>query len=427
MIRFLLLIGLWLLITALFHWLGKRSIANLSERKLIEIIASPIFTKSNLPRHKVLHWSVVLLLVLAMFAIILSSFFTIKFFSFFQKILFNTPNGIFIPHELFLFFIVFFGIGFAALLVVTLFLMRKTPPIPLEKWDNFPSIESIHKRIRNIRNIGFLLSAFLQTAFIFGMYDYVIIEPNRIIRNSIGSLNEEIIPMSKIQKATITYAYHTESKSRSTVTKEVLTPKFYIHVGTDSFNIWQSLQNFSDSTLYHVAARLYQSNVTLEVNYPGVMEKYKWKAEYSETKYNALIAFFGYVNLLQQNLAGGYKIGEKAITDELEIQVDSVVVSNRANIFSTSKATPLLVYFTVKNTQIDTTYFGTLSTLNVVDNQDNSYTPTFLIYEIGSSGIAPQSTVQIMRGFDVPTTAKGLKLQHRLNIMNEEYVTFWLE
>ena len=72
MFQFILLIGIWSFITGLFYWLGKRSIANLSERKLTEIIASPIFndTFRRKHNHRILHWSVVILFTIGLLGII---------------------------------------------------------------------------------------------------------------------------------------------------------------------------------------------------------------------------------------------------------------------------------------------------------------------------------------------------------------------
>jgi hypothetical protein len=126
MFQFILLIGIWSFITGLFYWLGKRSIANLSERKLTEIIASPIFndTFRRKHNHRILHWSVVILFTIGLLGIIAGA---LPFTFLFQRLqlwLFNTENGVFIPHNSALLYITSLGIGFAIIVLLLIFLMK---------------------------------------------------------------------------------------------------------------------------------------------------------------------------------------------------------------------------------------------------------------------------------------------------------------
>jgi uncharacterized BrkB/YihY/UPF0761 family membrane protein len=140
MLQFIFIIGLWSILTGTFYWLGKSSIANLSERKLIEIITSPIFNNTfrRKHNHRILHWSVVVLFVIGSLAIIAGALPFTFIFKRLQIWLFNTANGIFIPHNFILFYASSLGIGIAIIVLILIFVMKKAPPIPLEKWNEFP-------------------------------------------------------------------------------------------------------------------------------------------------------------------------------------------------------------------------------------------------------------------------------------------------
>jgi hypothetical protein len=426
MLQFIFIIGLWSFLTGIFYWLGKSSIANLSERKLIEIITSPIFNNTfrRKHNHRILHWSVVLLFIIGSLAIIAGALPFTFIFKRLQIYLFNTENGIFIPHNSILFYFASLGIGIAIIVLILILVMKKAPPIPLEKWNEFPTLETTLNRVKSIRNFGFALSIILQIAFVYGMYDYVIIEDNYIIRNAPERLREKIIPYKDVKKVNITYKYSRETSSRSMVEREVLNPKFWIYTENDSFNIWYPTARISNQTFQKTAAKLYENKIKIDVNYPGIMEQQKWKMDYSKKKYNLVIGVFDYVNRLTKGLEKAYQYGEIVEIDNMKIRLDSAIFSNRHNIFDFSKEEPLLIYFTVTNETLDTNYFGTLNSLKVLDNQGNEYNMSLMINDKSSAAIPPKTTVLFMQGYNIPKNKKGLKVKFTPSLFQEEYAIF---
>lgn len=429
MFQFIFIIGLWSFITGIFYWLGKRSIANLSERKLIEIIASPIFNNTfhRKHNHRILHWSVVVLFVIGSLVIITGALPFTFIFKQLQIWLFNTSHGVFIPHNSILFYADSIGIGFAVIVLILIFLMKKAPYIPLEKWNEFPTIETTLNRVKSIRNFGFALSIILQVAFVYGMHDYIIIGDNYIIRNAPERLKEVTIPYKKVEKVQLTFQYGRERSVKSNVEREVLNPKFWIYTGKDSFNIWYPMSKISTNIFQKTAVKLYKNQVPIIVNYPGIMEKNKWEKDYSKKKYKQVIEVYDYINRLTKGMEKVYQYGETITIDEMKIRLDSAVFSNRHNIFQFSKDEPLLIYFTITNEALDTNYFGTLNTLKVIDNQGNTYNMDLMIEDIYSAAIPPKITTLFMRGYNVPKDKKGLKVKFTPSLFREEYVIFQID
>lgn len=426
MFQFIFIIGLWSFITGIFYWLGKRSIANLSERKLIEIMASPIFNNTfhRKHNHRILHWSVVVLFVIGSLAIITGALPFTFIFKQLQIWLFNTSNDIFIPHNSILFYAASLGIGFAIIVLILIFLMKKAPYVPLEKWNEFPTLETTLNRVKSIKNFGFALSIILQIAFVYGMHDYIIIKNDSIIRNAPERLKEKVFSYKDIQKVNLTYKYGRERSSRSNVEQEVLNPKFWIYTENDSFNIWYPMSKIQRNIFQKTAVKLYENKVPIIVNYPGVMEQYKWKKNYSKKKYNLVMGVYDYVNRLTKGMEKVYQYGETVTIDDMKIRLDSALFSNRHNIFQFSKDEPLLIYFTITNEALDTNYFGTLNTLKVIDNQGNTYNMNLMIEDIYSAAIPPKTTTLFMRGYNVPKDKKGLKVKFTPSLFREEYVIF---
>lgn len=427
MINFFYIIGIWSLLTALLYWLGKRSIANLPERKLIEIISSPIFSNSQTPKHRILPFYIWILIFGGALSIVGGSIYTVKGFMFLQSYLFNRNDGIFIPHHFYLFYIVSIGLGWAILLILVLYVLRKSPPVPLEKWNEFPTIEATLGRVWSIRNFGFALSILLQGAYIFGMYDYVIVQEDRIIRNPPERFSEQRIFIKDLSKVNLTYNYKVERGNRSGKEKEVLHPKLWFFTEKDSFNIWHNTLNLNRQPIEKIAAIINTYNVLIQVNYPGVMEKQKWKKDYSNKKYHQIMAVYDNINKYNKEYDRPQEVGEPVRINNLRIQLDSAVFSNRANIFENSKREVLLVYFKVNNISADTTYFGTLSDLQIIDNQGNKYTMDMMTRNFGTSTIPPNSSSNIMRSFNVSKENKGLKVSYRPTYLNEEHIYFKIE
>ena len=278
-----------------------------------------------------------------------------------------------------------------------------------------------------LRNTGFLISLCLQFAFLFGMLDYTIVEKDKIIKNPFGSFKEELIDMSKIKKATLDYNYRTESSTRSSTTQKVLDPQFKIKYNKKTFNVWYQTIDLSDSIIEKIAKRLYYNGVEIEIDYPGIMEKSKWRKDYSPEKFKRVLGIYDYVTLLTKGAAEPIKNGHKIRTEYLEIQLDSAVFDSRYNIFKYSDDEPLLAYFTVTNHNVDTTYFGTLLSLYAIDIDKKEYSLSSLMKDFGDAAIPPQRTVQVMRGFNIPEDKKeGLKIRYRPTIMKEQYIYFEL-
>jgi len=428
MFQFILLIGIWSFITGLFYWLGKRSIANLSERKLTEIIASPIFndTFRRKHNHRILHWSVVILFTIGLLGIIAGA---LPFTFLFQRLqlwLFNTENGVFIPHNSALLYVASLGIGFAIIVLLLIFLMKKASPVPFKKWNEFPTLETTLNRIKSIRNFGFALSIILQITFIYGMYDYIIIDENQIIRNAPERLREKMIPFNNIKKVNLSYKYGREKSDQSSTERKILHPKFWIYTETDSFNIWYPLSKISTNIFQNTAQKLHENNIPIHVNYPGVKEKYKWKKDYSKKRFELIIDIFDFINLLSEGLEKNYKIKETVRTDHLKIQLDSAIFSNQHNIFDPSEDEALLLYFTVMNESIDTNFFETLSSLEIFDHNERKYPTSRTIRNLGSSVIPPKSTVSLMQGYNVPRNQKRLTVRFTPSLFSTEYTTFEL-
>lgn len=402
--------------------MGKQSIANLSDKKLTEVFVYQFFAKSTSFKR----WQ---FFVIGIAIITLGgSFFVAKGLVSIQELLFNTSNGYFIGHDIYLFVIVVMGLGFGGIVIMVLYFARNTPDIPYDKWESYPEITTIHKRIKGLRNTGFLISLGLQIAFLFGMMDYTIIEEDKVIRNPLGSFTAETIDVSKVQKAELTYDYRTETSTRSSKTREVLDPQFNIEYNDNAFNIWYQTMDLSDSIIEKIAKRLYYNKVEIKVNYPGIMEKSKWRKTYKPEKFNQVMRVYDYVSMMVDGVAEPIKSGNKVRAKHLEIQLDSARFGSQYNIFKSSGDEPLLVYFTVKNQGIDTTYFGTLLSLHAIDENNEEYNISSFIKDFGDAAIPPQSTVYLMRGFDISKSEKkGLKIRYRPSVLNEQYIYFELE
>jgi hypothetical protein len=426
MLQFIFIIGLWSILTGTFYWLGKSSIANLSERKLIEIITSPIFNNTfrRKHNHRILHWSVVVLFVIGSLAIIAGALPFTFIFKRLQIWLFNTTNGIFIPHNFILFYASSLGIGIAIIVLILIFVMKKAPPIPLEKWNEFPSLETTLNRVKSIRNFGFALSIILQIAFVYGMYDYVIIEDDYVIRNPPERLKEKIIFYKEVEKVNVTYKYGRERSNRNDVEQEVLNPKFWIYTENDSFNIWYPVSKISTGIFQKTATKFYENKIKIDINYPGIKEQHKWKIDYSKKKYNLVMGVYNYVNRLIKGLEKNYQYGETVEIDDMKIRLDSAVFSNRQNALEFVKEEPLLIYFTVTNETFDTNYFGIINTLEVFDNQGNEYPMNLILDNQVSAVIPPKITVLFMRGYDVPKDKKGLKVKFTPSLFREKSAIF---
>lgn len=429
MLKFLLLIGIWSFITALFYKLGKLALSNLSERKLIEIIGSQLSTKGYLPRFSLFKgWQISILVIL--FIILLpGSFWIARKITILQEAIFNTSTGYFIPHEIFLLFFVSLGIGSAILVLWGLYFLRNAPEIPFDKWENFPSLKLIHRKIKGFKNIGFGISLFLEICFLGGMTDYVIIEKDKIRYNPLGTFTERIVDASEISFANLTYDYRTEN-NRNGSSNEVLEPEFKIYLKNEAFNIWYPSLDLSDSLIEKIAFTLHESDVKIKIDYPGIMERAKWHEDYSESEYDRVMSVYDYGRRLTKGFDKNIKIGEIANVDNLKIRVDSAIYSRRANIFDTSDKEPLLIYFTVTNHQPDTTLFATLLYLKVYDETGKGYMQTSMIHSIGDSEIPPTETVQIMRGFRIPDelkNLKNLKVRYILSLIDKDYVEFNLK
>lgn len=363
-----------------------------------------------------------------MLTIVGGGFFVAKAFVSIQKFIFNTDNGYFIGHDIYLFFVVVIGLGFGGVAIMILNFTRNAPNIPYEKWDNYPEIDTVYKRIKGLRNTGFLISLILQLAFLFGMMDYTIIEKDRIIKNPLGSFTTEVIEMSAIEKVTLTYDYRTETSTRSVKKREVLEHQFMIHYDENSYNIWTPTMDLSDSIIEKIAKRFYYNKVQIDINYPGIMEKSKWKKTYKKEKFQQVIGIYDYVTMLTEGTSEPIKNGKRVRTKYLEVRLDSALYSNQYNIFKSLKDEFLLTYFTVTNHKADTSYFGTLLSLHAIDIDNKKYNLSTLIKDFGGAAIPPKSTVHLMRGFDVPKDKRqGLKIRYRPNIMNERYIYFELE
>jgi hypothetical protein len=428
MFQFIFIIGLWSLITGTFYWLGKYSIANLSERKLIEIMASPIFNNTfhRKHNHRILHWSVVVLFVIGSLVIITGALPFTFIFKQLQIWLFNTSSGIFIPHNSILFYAASLGVGFAIIVLILIFLIKKAPYVPLEKWNEFPTLETTLNRVKSIRNFGFALSIILQIAFVYGMHDYVIIKNDCIIRNAPERLKEVKMTYENIKKAQLTYQYGREKSVRSNVEQEVLNPKFWIYTEKDSFNIWYPMSKISSRIFQKTAVKLYENQIPIIVNYPSIMENNKWKKNYSKKKYKLVIGVYDYINRLTKGLEKVYQYRETVTIDQMEIRLDSAIFSNQHNIFKFSKEEPLLIYFTVTNETPDSNYFGTLNSLKVIDNQGNEYNMSLMIEDKNDAVIPPKTTIFFMRGYNVPKNKKGLRVKFTPSLFQEEYAIFEL-
>ncbi|MFK7948960.1 MAG: hypothetical protein AB8G11_15310 [Saprospiraceae bacterium] len=395
---------------------------------MTEIIASQIFTKQYIPRFKILKTWQYSFIIIGTLMILGFGIFGAKGLMKIQEWLFNTSNGYFIPHNVYLFYIVIVGLGIAVIVLIALFFARTAKEVPLKEWDKYPEITSIHHTIKGLKNTGFFISLGLQIAFLFGMMDYVIVEDDKIIRNPLGNFKEEVLSMSIVKKATLTYNYRTERQHRSIKSNEVLDPEFNINIGNQTFNIWNSNLDLSDSIIEKIATQMYYKKVNIEVNYPGVMEKSKWRKTYKKEKFNRILNIYDYVTMLVDGTAEPIKNGNKIRVKQMEIQLDSALYSNQYNIFNFSNDEFLLTYFTITNHEVDTSYFGTILSLYAIDVDGKKYTLSSLIEDFGDAAIPPKTTVHLMRGFDVPKDKrKDLKIRYRPSIMNEQYIYFELE
>ncbi len=422
--KFLILLIIWNLITFIYYWLGKLSIRNLSEQKLTEIITSPLFKSAFSPKHRVLHWSVLFILILSFFVIIGGSLLITPYLSQLQIALFNTSNGIFIEHDFFLFHIVTLGLLTASILILILFIMRYRPEIPTEKWYTFPSFEAVKQQIRIIRNWAFAINSLLLLALFFGMYDYTIFNKNVYIHNPIDRFTEEIIPYKNLKNVHLTYDYKRERSGKSTTIQEDLLPRFWILTKTDSFNIWHSSLNIKNQKLEKITQRLVENQVPIDLNYPGIIEKYTWRADYKKQKFERVIAVYDYVNRLKKGLLEPIKIGQIVSYNDLIIRLDSAIFTNRNHVFK-AQTEQLLTYFTIANITDKKVYFGTLSDLKAIDETNHkTYSLSVLIDNTSDGLIPPKQTLSVIQGFDIPNTSKFIKINYQPSILENEFITF---
>lgn len=429
MFQFLFILFIWLVITIIYYFLGKLSIYNLSREKLFEIVASLSILSTYISKRSLLRsWHYLLFFMIFPFWIITLIQISEQLEQL-QKWLFQLPNSIFITDTEPTFFIVMLGLGIGFYFILFIFLIRISPLLPQEYWKKYPEEKTIQVKIKRLRNQGFFISLILQLLFLHTMLNYTMIDDNRLINNEFGKINEQIIPLKNVENAKISFkrTIDVNSNNKSTIT-ERLYPTFTITTNNKDYNLWTTGLDLSDSILQRIAFRLHQDSVQIGVNYPGIMEREKWKVTYNDKKYQQIMEVFDYVSLLTDNLFVPVALTNEVVVDNFVMRVDSAMFSNKANILEGSKNKSLLIYVTLTNNRANTVYFGTIANTKVVDRNLKEYEISFSAKEINSSAIPPNETIQIMRTFDVPVMLLyNLKLRYQPNMLHKKYIYFELE
>ncbi len=423
MMLFITTMLIWWCIYFAHYYLGKRIITGVSEKKLVEIMSTPLIYARNQRKSKNLErYAFIAILLIYVPIVWLYSL----FFKEIQRIILPS-EGITFTSGYVVLPAIFVGIGTLSYII---FRIAAHQSVPKEKWLAQPTLKECQVRIAKLKRRGIRWSLFCQILFVITMLSYTNIGNEGVTSSSFLALGTVIYPYADIQY--VRTSVKVQEVSSKDAEREEFTYRYFIMLNNGKkIELWDRLDQFGwdrqKAEKLKLATYYFSENSTqIIVDYPSFLDWAKYKRILSINRYQQLKSYFDEVRDVSEDVVGTIPMGKNLIIDSVIYRIDSVTTDSENGIFAATKnKTYLFIHMTAHNANVDSFYVSSFD-LEIHDKLDSVYGYSIFANQTFESKIPPNTTQSGSFGFSIPKDVPlPLKLRYENGFLDKRY--YWFE